>query len=112
MGLRDWAVVIDHEPSEDGTLAQVRVAVERRELSMAFCGRFDELDPDDRRHAVTHELVHPHLRDIWSAVEVGAAEAFGGMAYRVYVGGVRRAVEQSVDALAAVIAPYLPESPD
>lgn len=109
MCLRDWAVLIDHDPSPAGTSAQVRMADDRRELAVAVCADWERLAPDEQRHALVHELVHPHLRDVWSSVEDGALEAFGGMAYRLYVQAVRRQVERSTDALAQVIAPYMPE---
>lgn len=102
-----------HDPlGEAGTTAQVAMAPGRRELAVSFCEGFDGLDLDDQRHAVVHELVHPHFRDVWASIEDGAREAFGGMAYRVYAGAVRRQIEQSVDALAAVIAESMPEPPE
>lgn len=109
LGLRDWTVEAEHEPCPPDHLCEVRIPHERRELHVSFCSDFDELEAVEQRHAIVHELVHPHLSGIWSAVEDGAREAFGGMAYRVYAASVRREVERSTDALAAVVAAYLPE---
>lgn len=111
MGLRDWSVDVDHEPSQSGFDAQVRIPDGRREIHLAFGEGFDHLEPDEQRHAVVHELVHPHLARIWSTVQDGATEAFGGIALRMFTQAVHREVEHSVDALAAIIARNMPEPP-
>lgn len=112
MGLRDWGVAVRHEaPRDPNLLVEVRLADGRREMELSFCEDFALLEPDQQRHAVVHELVHPHLRDLWGAVEDGAREAFGGMAFRVYTANVRREVEKSTDAFAAIIAMHMPEPP-
>jgi hypothetical protein len=111
MGLRDWSVFVEHEPTSSQEWATVRIPDGRREVHVLFCEGFDQLEPDDQRHAIVHELVHPHLSRVWSTVEDGAAEAFGGMALRMFLSTVRRDIEHSVDALAAVIASHMPEPP-
>lgn len=111
MGLRDWSVDVDHEPTKSGFDAQVRIPDGRREIHLAFCERFDQLEPDEQRHAIVHELVHPHLSRVWSTVQDGATEAFGGVALRMFMSAVHREVEHSVDALAAIIARNMPEPP-
>ena len=106
-GLRDWMIEVEHDPV-DGALAQVRLHADRRQLRLAFADGF-ELEPeDDQRHAITHELVHPHLRDLFATVESAAQEEFSGSAYRLYIGAVRRDVERTVDAVAEALAPGMP----
>jgi hypothetical protein len=111
MGLRDWAVFVEHDPSKSDTWAQVQIPDGRREVHILFCADFEQLEPDDQRHAIVHELVHPHLARIWSTVEDGAQESLGGVALRMFLQTVRRDLEHSVDALAAIIASHMPEPP-
>jgi hypothetical protein len=107
VGLRDWVIEVDHDPA-DGALARVRLHGERRALRLSFADGF-ELEPEDeQRHAVVHELVHPHLRDLFETVRSGAEEEFTGVAYRLYIGAVRRDVERTVDAVAEALAPAVP----
>jgi hypothetical protein len=108
-GLRDWLVEVEHEPTGvEGVLAQVRLHAERRQLRLSFADGF-ELEPEDeQRHAITHELVHPHLRDLFETVRGAAEEEFSGTAYRLYIGAVRRDVEKTVDAFAEALAPAMP----
>jgi hypothetical protein len=111
VGLRDWTTLVEHDAAPAGAVAEVQFRADRRELRISFGGDFEDLDADEQRYAVAHELVHPHLGGVWAAVEEGAHEAFGGIAYRVYTGTVRREVERSVDAVAAVLAAHLPLPP-
>jgi hypothetical protein len=81
----------------------VGVAAVQRAQDDECCAGGEEL-----RHAVVHELVHAHLRDLYETVQGTAREEFSGVAYRVYEGAVRRDIERAVDALAAVVAEGMP----
>jgi hypothetical protein len=110
MGLRDWTVVVAHEPPliEDA-IATCDMPPERRECELRFAADFDEQDPEEQRYVLTHELVHPLLRDLYTMQEETAQDAYGGMAYRVHMQHVRRVKEQTVDAITAALAPHMPE---
>jgi hypothetical protein len=109
IGLRDWTVEVAHDPLEDGeAIAQVALHAERKQLRIRYSADFDRQDEVDQRHAVAHELVHAHFRDLFETVKSTAAEELSGTAYRVFVGQVRRDIERAVDGVAAATAQAVP----
>lgn len=109
MGLRDWAVIVEHDPPLDPDHeATCTMPEDRRECELRFSPEFDLLPPSEQRYVLTHELVHPLLRDLYVVSEMAAREAYGGMAYRLHMQHVRRVKEQAVDAIAASLAQHMP----
>lgn len=109
MSLRDWETQVAHgEPQDTDAIAEAEMAVGRRVVRVRVSERWDHLEPDEQRHALCHELVHPHARDLMEAVLDGARHEFGGAAFRVYAASVEREHERMVDALATAISPVLP----
>jgi hypothetical protein len=66
------------------------------------------LEPEDQRHAITHEILHPLFQEMYDDVREGAHEALGGQAFRVFLAQVDRDIERLVDQLALIVGPSLP----
>lgn len=110
LGLRDWVVDVAHGPPRDPTQTMsVTLATGRRHLELRAASEFDELDEEDQRHALTHELVHAVVRELADMHETVAREAYGGVAYRVHMEYARRRFEETVDHMATVWARSMPE---
>lgn len=109
MQLRDWEVTVAHDPliGVDVLLA-VELHPERRLLRLRRTTLFYEVGEAERRHALTHELAHTMLRDLYETVRRTAEQEIGGAAYRVFVGQVRLEMERLADTMAVVIAPSMP----
>jgi hypothetical protein len=109
MGLRDWSVEVTRTPPFDpDALATCQVADGRRHLRLSFARDFPSLPPEEQRHALVHELIHPHLASMDHTVREDLAGELGGAAYRLFRARFIRDLEGAVDALAGVIAPTLP----
>lgn len=106
MGLRDWTIDVDHGPPRSaGNDAEVAIA-EGRRLARVFV--LDELEGEDYRHALVHELVHVQLAPLMEKVLAGVRDELGGTAFRMYQAGVRAEAERATDVLASALAPHLP----
>lgn len=107
-GLRDWMVGIADDPPEDEEAnAQVDVPFGRRCAMIRFKPSWAEVDPEELRQTVVHELVHCHL---WS-LDQRASDLYGtlkGNAYMLYHKAHHEALELAVDAIAQAWAEFLP----
>lgn len=107
MGLRDWDFEIMHEPPVADQVAEIRVHEARRYARLWFCAGFRRLPPEQQRHAVVHELVHPHLSEM-HFVLLALRDDLGMLRFTPIHDNFNRAEEKAVDALASVISPSLP----
>ncbi len=109
LALRDWEFQVAHEePFDPGALAEIEMAAGRKLARVRVAAAWDDHEPEERRHALVHELVHAHARDMEEFVREGARGEFGGAAYRLFVQGLDRELERMVDALATAVEPVLP----
>jgi hypothetical protein len=107
LGLRDYIVSVDDRSPPAGQIAECVTQDGRAEVLLRFCDSFGFLPPDEQRHAVVHELLHPHF-DRPARVVADTAPLIEDAAYAILVAGYRRHVEIAVDTLAAALAPMMP----
>jgi hypothetical protein len=107
LGLRDWRLDLDRDPTAGGLLAHVEVTDGARWALVTLGPTWGVLPPDRQRQALVHELIHPHFQEIAEAVAHGR-EVLGGTAIEVVERAVRHQIEHAVDALAEAVAPLLP----
>lgn len=110
MGLRDWALEVEHLPPSDHlALLTVELPAARKLMVLRYAPAFWDLDEFGRRHALAHECGHALLRDLYETVRAGVEGELAGAALRVFLAHVATEKERAVDVLASVIAPGLPE---
>ncbi len=109
MGLRDWEIVVRNEAATRGK-AQCQAIVGRKVAIIRVGHDFMDWSADDQRHAVVHELVHPHFENAWNVVELDLDEsrALSQQAFDLMYKTFTRQMEYGVDGIAAVIAPHMP----
>src|SRR5688500_7921750 len=107
LGLRDWEIRLRRTPCEDGNGASVTVVYGRRLATMELCADFVTISADDRRHNITHELIHCHMDQCYVILRQ-LERTFGQAVYSVIREVQHEAIEQATDALATVIAPTMP----
>lgn len=109
MALRDWEFQVEHgEPRIAGAIAEIEMPTGRKVGRIRVSAALDDLEPDEQRHALAHELVHAHLRDLLETVRSGARQEFGGMTLRLFLDVVELEHERVADGLASAICPVLP----
>lgn len=99
--LRDWTIEIESdEPESSEAIAAIRPIWGRRRALIRFRDDFWNMDSEDQRQTIVHELIHCHFAEsLHWAREVMKARPHG--AYLLMH-------ETSVDALADAIASLLP----
>lgn len=106
--LRDWKFHLMHEPCEEGKAGNVVCVEGQREANISLARHFSELDPEEQRETIIHELVHCHLEACWRMVQGDLDEPLGKVGYYVFCDAYRRNMELAVDALAKALAPHFP----
>lgn len=110
LGLRDWAVKVGRHPSGEGTGADMHGVYGRKIAHIRVCAEFRQESEVDQRHYIVHELVHCHFESIRHLIECGlpSAQALSGAAQQVLYQSFYQQLEYGVDAIAVVIASYMP----
>lgn len=110
LGLRDWAVdVRKGEPGED-IIATAEVAYGRKVVTVTLGPKFFALGPEEQRSTAAHELLHAHL-DAPHAVLRDIETQLGTLQFDLINETYRRRNEETTDALAEVVAKWLPLPP-
>lgn len=111
MKLADWTFRLLNQPAAEGSFADISCAEKRKAAVVRVCPQFHEIDPDEQRHTICHELIHAHLHPIHSAV-TDLEGILGHEAYRVFYDRFIEALEYAVDGIADAFAPTLPTLPE
>lgn len=110
LGLRDWTLLVKHDPPSDpSVLAEIRPVEGRKHATVRVCVEFRELTDDEQRHVIVHELLHCHLAEVQHLTHPGSQ--IGGMLGGNGAGildAVRLAIEYAVDGIADAIDPGFP----
>jgi hypothetical protein len=106
--LRDWTITLDDEPCDPDYNARVDCSEGRKHATIAFHAKFREMDPEDQRQTIVHELVHAHHAVTWRMVQTDLLRPLGQETYGVFVDSYRRAMEYCVDATADALVKHLP----
>lgn len=106
--LRDWTIVVSDEPCEDEFVAQQVCVRGERQQTITFRHDFRDLDPEEQRETVIHELLHAHHEICWRMVQTDLSEPLGKIGYYVFCDAYRRAMEYQIDATAKALARHLP----
>jgi hypothetical protein len=111
MGLRDWRIHLHERPSRKGSGAAMNCTTGRKIVEVWVNAKFAFDDPDAQRHYLVHELVHVHF---WP-LEVERDDVAGqhdSAWMRDHAMRERRIEELGVDAMADLLAPFMPLPPD
>lgn len=106
--LRDWTVVLEHDPCDRGATGHARCITGQREVRISVCAGFRDLAPGEQRETIVHELIHVHTEVCWRMVHTDLSEPLGKIAYYVFCDSYRRAMEYEVDALSKALAKHMP----
>lgn len=115
--IQDWRLTVDHDNQPNapdlphGVWATVWAPTPtKREALVRYNDDLFNQDPETQREAFVHELIHLHLYPLWfhhqEAIKNNSARLrdYASTAYW-------HSEEKTTDALATVIAPYLPLPP-
>jgi hypothetical protein len=109
MHLRDWTfeLVAGEQPDRADAAASILVTYGRKDAAIRLATDWGTYPPDRQRHYLVHELVHAHQEAIHIAAN-NARDLLGTAAWAVLDGCHRDAIEVATDALAEIIAPFMP----
>jgi hypothetical protein len=106
--LRDWRITVSEEPPPPGVNGRCRVAYGRKVCTLQIDW---SLPRDDLKHAVVHELLHPHFEAAKAMVEHELEHLLGAAADRAFFLGFRRNFETGIDAVATALVNSLEDPP-
>lgn len=108
LGLADWTIIVDWEPSSEETCATVRPVAGQKRAVLNLGPSFLEDTLEDQRHTIVHELVHCHLFPSTELVRQTHQELLPKSAATAAWVALMANVEYATDGLADVLAPYMP----
>lgn len=108
IGLRDWDLLLKHDPPlDEEVLASVSATYGRRHATVRVCLEFRELTATEQRMAIVHELVHCHHATLGHILNRSLKEALGNAGELLMV-AVNAEFEHLVDAIASEWATRMP----
>jgi hypothetical protein len=109
LGLRNHTIeVVDDPPHDPRALAEVQMALGRDHIRLRLSEFFPAASEEEQRHALAHELMHPHMHRLTERTIDAFQEHIGGVAYRIWLAGFRDDVEEVVDRMASMVEQLLP----
>ena len=106
--LRDWKLTVANEPVEDeNDAATIRCIYGTHHAYINIGVSFDDHTPEQQRHLLVHELIHPHLNRIKGAV-INVLNQGGRTEYEVGKAQLVDECEYATDSLADALAPFCP----
>jgi len=106
--LRDWTLTLLDTPAPADALGHMSETYGRKVAEIQVCSDFRNLDAEQQRHTIVHELVHCHLASPTNMVLNDLEEELSDTADRIFWSGYKRQIEYSTDALASALAKHLP----
>lgn len=110
LGLKDWKITIEKEPSDDDCDASIQGVYGRR-IGMLWIHRdFRTFSSDRQRQTLIHELLHLHFEPMRHHVEnlLEASTAVSPEMFDLVESVLSTGAEYGIDTLAEAIAPKYP----
>lgn len=107
LGLGDWKLMLVHAPCESDANGYVEPTDHRKRARISLGSDFADLDLDEKRHTLLHELLHLRHRDATDVIRLGLVGQLGNAAFQVLWECFRQQTELWTDGMADVILPML-----
>lgn len=108
LGLPGWRIVVSAHGSEKNAYASSFIADSSDHAFIALAADWHDATPDELRHSLTHELLHPHFQRVTRLAEKLIENELGQRTEAVIEQAVQEVEEQTIDRLAFAIAALLP----
>ncbi|MGE5610473.1 MAG: hypothetical protein ACM359_14580 [Bacillota bacterium] len=95
------------QPANEGSYADICCAEGRKAAAIRVCSEFFDLDENEQRHTIVHELIHAHLHRLHAAVH-DLDGILGDQQFRIFRDRFLESLEYAVDGLADAFAPHSP----
>jgi len=103
LNLEAWRFNLIHDPAPEECLARMR-CIEGKKLFEVELGKsFFQEDAEGQRETIVHEVIHVHFGDMHN----GLGKVLSKDSWKWY----ELAMEHGIDALARIIAPFMPLPP-
>jgi hypothetical protein len=107
--LSDWRIDILTDPCEDDCYASIHPTYGQRQANLNLSTDFRDLDPSRANRSLVHELLHCHAAGVQHHVQDGHfRRLMGDPAYSMWRVGFDQHHEDQIDAVARVLAPFMP----
>lgn len=112
LALRDWRIRVSTCEAGGDAIASSFIQDAGDEIWVAVERGFFNRPERNRRHSLTHELLHPHFQRVTRMAEKLLEHELGNRTEAVIEAAVAEVEEQSVDRLAYAVSEFMPEVPD
>jgi hypothetical protein len=106
--LRDWTLTLSNNPAPKDCYGHMTETYGRKLAVIEVCADFRNLDAEQQRHTIVHELVHCHLAPPTNMVLNDLEKELSDTTDRIFWASYKRQIEYSTDALASALAKHLP----
>jgi len=109
--LSDWEITLVfgvHSDPEGDTLATMTANEDQRRATMRFGKEFFDLNPNEMRQTIIHEMIHCHLFPAHHNAERTVIELGGKRAGKAFTIGMMSMIEVATDSIADSVAPFFP----
>jgi hypothetical protein len=105
LGLRDWRFRVLDEPCSEDYDAYVTMVAGQKLALVELGPLFPTESREARRYTVVHELLHCHFHEVQAVVERNVSGKVLRTEHKNFI-------EHGVDAVAVVLAPFMPLQED
>jgi hypothetical protein len=110
MRLQDWTITMDWSISKDQDVyATILSSPDQKRATLNLTLKFLELDSKERSQTLVHELMHCHLFSLHYLTEKSIEQACSKKVSEMFLVGFDCEIEKATDAIADIIAPFVPK---
>ena len=107
--LADWEITLQfgvHSDPDGDTLATMTANEDQRRATMRFGKEFFDLNPNEMRQTLIHEMLHCHMFPAHHNAERTVMELGGPRAGKAFTIGMMAMIETATDSIADAVAPF------
>lgn len=110
LALRDWRFTISDEPCDKDAFACILATAGRKRAGINFAWNFRNLDPEEQRHTVVHELLHCHFASVNDliSIDLGRVSFLSDHEHDGVFIPFKRLMEYGIDGVADGISDLFP----
>lgn len=108
LGLSGWRIVVSAHAADKDDIASSFIRDVSDDAVVALGVDWRDATSDELRHALTHELLHPHFQRVTRLAEKLIEDELGNRAEALIDAAIQEVEELTIDRLAYAIAAFLP----
>lgn len=109
MRLSDWSIIVEFSKKDRNVFATLEQQPDQKRAILTLSQKFLELDSEDQRQTLVHEMIHCHLFNLHYQVEESFRVVATGKNQELFEVMLESEIEKATDGLADAFAHFLPD---